>query len=76
MIDAVTFETLAWRKASFCEASSCVEVSVGTDAVFVRSTQEPHKVPLRFDHQEWEAFVRGVKAGEFDVLHPAIPVGR
>ena len=57
-----------WRKSSFCSANSCVEVKVvnhgAADEVLLR-----HSFGLttfRFTTREWDAFLAGVKAGEFD----------
>lgn len=58
---------LRWRKASFCTPSSCVEVAIEPDSVYVRNSREPGQEPLVFDHAEWNAFVLGVRNNEFDV---------
>lgn len=57
---------IGWKRSSFCESSSCVEVSVGrdTDRIWVR---ESGSRSVTFSRREWEAFLKGVKAGEFDV---------
>jgi hypothetical protein len=60
--------TLVWRKSSRCSASSCVEVAdlPGGRGVAVRDGKQPISAPvLVFTDQEWEAFISGVKAGEF-----------
>lgn len=44
----------------------CVSVKNMGDWVGVRDTKDPTKTTLKFDHAEWEAFTKGVKAGEFD----------
>jgi hypothetical protein len=44
-----------------------VEVAPLTNyVVTVRSTKETSHEPLVFTKDEWDAFVKGVKAGEFD----------
>jgi hypothetical protein len=55
----------SWVRSSFCDTGTCVEASVSND-VFVRNSKDPD-VAVRFSQEEWEAFVRGVKAGEFDL---------
>jgi hypothetical protein len=56
-----------WRKSSFSAANgACVEVSVG-DGAKVRDTKNRAGGTLEFTHDEWVAFVAGVKAGEFDI---------
>lgn len=57
---------MEWRTSSFCKADQpmCVEVAhVDDGAVMVRDAEGYH---LRYTREEWDAFVRGVKAGEFD----------
>lgn len=57
-----------WRRSRHCgEAGACVEVSEIGDEIAVRDSKDPDGAVLRFDRREWEAFVRGVRAGEFDV---------
>lgn len=35
--------------------------------IYVRSSSDPDATPLVFTASEWWDFLRGVKAGEFDV---------
>jgi hypothetical protein len=61
------------RRSSFCSYGSCVEVADRDRAVVVRSSDDPGR-ELSFTSDEWREFVRGVKAGEFDLPaegHPA-----
>ena len=55
-----------WQKSSYCGNSACVEVAVTSDAILVRDARNPQIPPLVFTTEEWDAFVKGVKAGEFD----------
>ena len=55
-----------YRRASFCAANGCVEVAMTGDRIMVRDSKLRDSPVLTFDAQEWTAFVRGVKAGEFD----------
>lgn len=57
----------SWQKASFCAGGECVEVAPASGAVLVRSTADPRTV-IRYSLEEWQAFVMGVQAGEFDDL--------
>jgi len=45
----------------------CVAVAVTPKGVAVRDTKDRKKKTLFFTNDEWKAFVRGVKGGEFDV---------
>lgn len=60
-------QPLAWRKASFSGANdNCVEVADTPDGgAAVRDSKDPDGSRLLFTPGEWDAFLRGVKAGEF-----------
>lgn len=45
---------------------NCVEVAAFADAVAMRDSKDLSRPPLRFTDTEWEAFIAGAKAGEFD----------
>lgn len=57
-----------FKISSFCDFGGCVEVGQTPDgSVVVRDSKDADRVAsLHFTHDEWTAFVRGVKAGEFD----------
>jgi hypothetical protein len=63
-----------WRKASFCASGECVEVAQRNGMIVLRSSNGPRGISagprrhVRYTAQEWQTFVRGVKAGEFDDL--------
>ncbi|MGD9529244.1 DUF397 domain-containing protein [Pseudonocardia sp.] len=61
----------AWRHSSFSQGSdqTCVDVAVRDDQVLVRDSKDPDGPRLRFTHREWQLFLLGVRAGEFE-LHP------
>ncbi|WP_224387363.1 DUF397 domain-containing protein [Pseudonocardia sp. ICBG1293] len=62
-----------FRTSSFCLDGGCVAVARSADGrVEVASTLDTAATPIAFTPAEWDAFVAGVKAGEFDsqVLHP------
>jgi hypothetical protein len=44
----------------------CVEVKIDSGAIFVRHSRK-NQGTLEFTNNEWEAFLLGVKAGEFDI---------
>ena len=66
-----TFPDAAFRKSTmsgkFDGNSDCVEVAIVADAIGVRDSKNRTQSPLRFSRSEWIAFIKGVKAGEFDV---------
>ncbi len=61
---------LTWRKSSFSggnDGGDCVEVAELYDGeVGVRNSKRPDDAVVWFNGPEWAAFVKGVKAGEFD----------
>ena len=54
-------------KSSFSGPNGCVEVAVQKDGAALRDSKHRNGPVLEFSPSEWEAFVRGVKAGEFDL---------
>ena len=56
-----------WRKSSTSGGVNCVEVRVDADAVQVRHSKDCRGAVLTFTHQEWKAFLAGVKSGEFEL---------
>ncbi|WP_449061884.1 DUF397 domain-containing protein [Planomonospora algeriensis] len=59
-----------WRKSRFSNPSgNCVEVAgLPGGAVAVRNSRDPEGPALIYTRAEVDAFVRGVKDGEFDDL--------
>ena len=55
-----------WRKSSRSQYNNCVEVRFEGDTVPLRSSRDPDGPFLVFTASEWDAFVEGVKRGEFD----------
>lgn len=57
----------SFRKSSYSRIITwCVAVAVTPDGVAVRDTKDHRKKTLFFTHDEWKAFVAGVKKGEFN----------
>ena len=55
-----------WRKSSRSQYNNCVEVCFVGDDVPLRNSHDPDGPVLVFTAPEWDAFVEGVKRGEFD----------
>jgi Domain of unknown function (DUF397) len=55
-----------WRKSSRSQFNACVEVCFVDDRVPLRNSRDPNGPVLVFTAPEWDAFVAGVKLGEFD----------
>jgi Domain of unknown function (DUF397) len=64
-----------WVKSSLSFSNgNCVEVrALAGGQVQVRNSRFPDREPLAFTPGEWEAFLAGVRAGEFDPQ--ALPAG-
>ncbi|MBG0567905.1 DUF397 domain-containing protein [Actinoplanes aureus] len=58
---------LAWQKSSYCGNSTCVEVAFTASFVALRDAKDVSKPALLYSHEEWVAFLAGVKTGEFDL---------
>ena len=56
---------LDWRKASMCQSGECVEVAQQDGMIVLRSSKDPDSI-LSYTAMEWQSFLRGIKAGEFD----------
>lgn len=71
-------DSAAWFKSSrSANNCQCVEVAMlPTGHVGVRDSKNPDGPALIFTSAEWEAFIAGVKDGEFDLPHQAAPVAR
>jgi hypothetical protein len=60
-----------WVRASACDAGHCVAVrkipgvGLGSPTRFVRSSLGERRV-IAITEEEWQMFIAGVKAGEFD----------
>jgi len=46
---------------------TCVAVAIKPEGVAVRNSNDESKVTTLFTHDEWKAFIGGVKNGEFDI---------
>lgn len=63
-----TAAALRYHKSSFSEDSYCVEVALCDGGVAVRDSKnvDNGSATLVYTAEEWNAFLAGVKAGEFD----------
>jgi hypothetical protein len=56
-----------FKKSSYSVDGTCVQVAMRSGNILVGDTKDQGGVPLQFNSAEWNAFVAGVKAGEFDI---------
>jgi Domain of unknown function (DUF397) len=62
---------LPWRKSSFSGPNGCVEAApVRGGLIAVRDSKNPQGGHLLYNALEWQAFLAGVRHGEFDYLAP------
>lgn len=57
-----------FRKSSWSKNNpkTCVEVAIKAEGVAVRDSKNPEVGTQFYTHDEWRAFVGGVKSGEFE----------
>lgn len=60
-------KNLSWKKAVICNAATnCVEVAFSEDGtVHVRDSSDPTGPVLTFSPEEWDAFLEGIRNGDF-----------
>ena len=65
----IQFSDEDFRKSSLSRHSKriCVQVAIKSEGVGVRDSKDPSKTTLQFTPEEWNAFIGGVKVGEFDL---------
>jgi hypothetical protein len=57
-----------WRKSSYTDNGTCVEVAETDHGILVRNSNRPEAGTLTFTRAEMAAWVQGCRAGEFDDL--------
>jgi hypothetical protein len=63
----VDFSKAPWRKSTRSAANGCVEVAFVDGQVGVRDSKDRQGNVLIFAAREWEAFLVGVREGEFEL---------
>lgn len=61
-------DDLDWRKSSYSggNGGACVEVADQDGMILVRDTKDHGHGPVhRYTHDEWRAFVTGIRNGKF-----------
>lgn len=62
---------VVYQTSRYCPNANCVEAAVLPDGtVALRDSKDRNKPPHIFTAEEWEAFVAGVKDGDFDFCYP------
>jgi hypothetical protein len=63
--DAAAQSEAFWRKSTFSGLNGCVEIAVLDGQIAVRDSKDRNGPILLFTHAEWDAFLNGVKSGQF-----------
>ena len=59
---------IEWRKSTLSTTNGCVEVAFIGDRIALRDSKQQGRGPvLEFTAVEWDAFLGGVRGGEFDL---------
>jgi hypothetical protein len=59
---------IEWRKSTLSTTNGCVEVAFVGDRIALRDSKQQGRGPvLEFTAVEWDAFLGGVRGGEFDL---------
>jgi hypothetical protein len=58
----------AFRTASFCGNSECVEIAKRDGLIVLRDSAQPHGTMLHYAVGDWGSFVRKIKSGQLDGL--------
>ncbi|MGQ0777724.1 MAG: DUF397 domain-containing protein [Pseudonocardiales bacterium] len=65
--NCVEVAALGWLKSSYSTTqSNCVEVALGSPAIGVRDSKDPHGPVLAVPSPRWSAFLHGLATGDFD----------
>ena len=69
VVNSLDFNDNEFKLSSFTGQGrwSCVMVAKRTDVIGIRHSKDDTKTTLEFNPDEWNAFIKGVKAGEFDL---------
>jgi hypothetical protein len=55
-----------WRVAKKCDIVNCVQVARLNEMIVIGDTKNPDGPVLLYTQDEWEAFINGVRHGDFD----------
>ncbi|HEX8858104.1 MAG TPA: DUF397 domain-containing protein [Actinomycetes bacterium] len=58
---------MTWRKSTYSNMNGCIEVAFADGRIAVRDSKDRQGPVLIFEPHEWEAFLGGVRDGEFDL---------
>ena len=67
-MDGKSAEEPAWYMTERCDSGACVQIGTLGESILIRSTIDPDGHWVTLSRDEWQAFVAGVKGGDFDSL--------
>jgi Domain of unknown function (DUF397) len=70
----VDLSTAKWRKSTRSGGNGCVEVAFVEGRVAVRDSKDRGGPALIFTAHEWEAFIGGVRDGQFELISASRPL--
>ncbi|GEM_PF-1196105 len=62
-----TLGQLNWHVALACNGGECIRVASQGDQIIIGDSKNPGAV-LTYSRSEWDAFVRGIRQGDFEGL--------
>jgi hypothetical protein len=66
----------AWRRASFCASTECVEVAEQDGVIMVRDSAHPSGGTVQWTVEAWRTFVRAIRADSTLSLSEPNPASR
>lgn len=66
MSESNQFAGLVFKTSSRSAGGNCVEVAIRDNEHFVRDSKNRKGPILKFSADEWNAFIAGIRAGEFE----------
>ena len=61
------YKTSSFSRWPINVGKKCVKVMRTDDSVMVQDSKLPDSPTLSFTHEEWDAFIKGVKNDEFEI---------
>lgn len=59
-------DELDWHVSRTCDGGCCITVARVGEEVLIRNNRSPKGQVVRSTRPEWQAFVLGIKSGDFD----------
>jgi hypothetical protein len=63
-----TLGTITWKVARRCNSATCIRVASQNDQILIGDSKNPSGPVLSYTRDEWNAFVEGIRYGDFDEI--------